>query len=120
MIAIRAHEQRRVDVYQKAYATYLKVFEKEITKKCSKPGLNKSQATNYKGKLETWLKSKQSSAKSEFLKWSKEQQEKITGEESTYLNVEGGKWQGSGKLFNSIGTPHQIKDPQPLDMNCPQ
>ena len=120
LIAIRAHEQRRVDVYQKAYTTYLKVFEKEITKKCSKPGLNKSQATIYKHKLETWLNSKQSRAKNEFLEWSMKQQKKITGEESTYLNVEGGRWQKSGKLFNSIGTPHQVEDPPSIDMNCPQ
>ena len=120
LVEIRAHEQRRVDVYQKAYDVYLKIFEKEITGKCSKSGLNKSQATIYKRKLKTWLEGKQSLAKGKFLNWSSKQQQKITNENQTYFNEEGGRWLEAGGLFDSIGSPHLVGEPEPIDMSCPQ
>ena len=120
LVEIRAHEQRRVDVYQKAYDVYLKIFEKEITDKCSKSGLNKSQATIYKRKLKTWLEGKQSLAKGKFLNWSSKQQQKITNENQTYFNEEGGRWLEAGGLFDSIGSPHLVGEPEPIDMSCPQ
>ena len=120
LVEIRAHEQRRVDVYQKAYDVNLKIFEKEITGKCSKSGLNKSQATIYKRKLKTWLEGKQSLAKGKFLNWSSKQQQKITNENQTYFNEEGGRWLEAGGLFDSIGSPHLVGEPEPIDMSCPQ
>ena len=119
MGAIKKHEQRRVDVYKKAYGAYLKIFESEITGKCPKDGLNKLKAEKYRDRLESWLTDKQSKAKSKFSTWSRTQQNEITGENSSYLDEDGGKWPESGKLFDSIGSPHEVGDPPAMDMSCP-
>jgi RHS repeat-associated protein len=111
--AIKGHEQRRVDVYQKAYNTYLKVFESDIKSKCSKDGLNKLQAESYKSKLESWLSDKQSSATSKFSSWAKDQQTSITGENGrVFKNSEG--------LIDGINNPHTVGDPSAPDMACPK
>jgi RHS repeat-associated protein len=111
--AIKGHEQRRVDVYQKAYNAYLKVFESDIKSKCSKDGLNKLQAESYKSNLESWLSDKQSSATSKFSSWAKDQQTSITGENGrVFKNTEG--------LIDGINNPHTVGDPSAPDMACPK
>ena len=110
--AIRGHEQRRVDVYQKAYDTYLKVFESDITSKCPKDGLNKLKADAYKARLESWLSDKQSSGKSKFSSWSKSQQTSITGENGRVFKDDDG-------LIDGINSPYQVGDPTAPDMTCP-
>jgi RHS repeat-associated protein len=119
--AIMDHEERRLTAYSIGYEAYLKIFEGEITKKCPKSGLTATAANNYKRKLEKWLEEKQKISNRKFQSWTKEQQEMITGENSSFLNQIGKKWEyGDLYLFDAILNPHPDGTAEPLDFTCPK
>ena len=119
---IRAHEQRRVDSYKNGYNVFLKVFEGEINKKCSKNGLSHYQAKKYQQALEKWLEAQQTAASTEFLNWTAIQRDQITAEQSSYLDESGKIWKGAKEsgLFDRISKPHNAENPEELDMTCPK
>ena len=117
---IRKHEARRVTVYRKAYDCYLKIFEGEIKNKCIEEGLNSIKADKYREKLRKKLIAWQNEAEKQFLTWTEIQQDKISNESKSYLNTEGTQWRYGESIFDIVATPHQVPEPKPIDMTCPE
>jgi hypothetical protein len=113
LMAIRSHEQRRVDSYRMAYDAYLRVFEGEITGMCRKDGLNQSDANRYRKKLADWLWDKEVESRNQFEKWTKAARAGITSENLTITTDKGG-------LVTGIGTVFQLGNLTPVNLTCPQ
>ncbi|MGJ8635156.1 MAG: RHS repeat-associated core domain-containing protein, partial [Luteolibacter sp.] len=118
--AIQDHEQRRLDAYSAGYDEYLKIFESDITSKCSKSDLTGLQANAYLKKLEKWLTTKQGDSKRLYKSWTEAQQKGITGESGSYRDVGGNQWDYGKNIFNSIGSPHQNTNFTSVDFTCPK
>ncbi len=117
--AIIAHEERRIEVYQKAYKEYLEIFENNIKNRCAKHNLNLQQANNYKERLTYWLKTYQNKSKLEFMSWVKTQQDNITKENLSIDYITEKIGDSELELINGIKKIYSIPEPKKLIMECP-
>jgi len=133
---IKAHEQRRLNSYERAYKKYLEIFEegKAIESKCSKDGLTLDQANKYKGVLEKWLIEKQKESTTAFKDYTRSENKKISAEgytaekgDSKRLNIAGGYYTEDGELwlygknlFDHIGYVAPVGSIKEVDMTCPK
>jgi RHS repeat-associated protein len=118
--AIRAHEGRRREVYEKGFNSYLKGFE-DLTGKCRQKFDSTTACQRAEKKLSTWLKDLHVGAVDKYQRYVSSQQ-KLIGDENKSANLNWGydSNRADGLLFDGFVKVHTVVEPEDdTDFSCP-